>query len=238
MRSSAQSEGLYLAPSGNQGYHFVFTSDGNVTVYEVTGVDVIKGYSIENGCENLFQEITSEVILGTYALADNEIIFAEDNVWVEGIVNGKTTVVAAVFPLGSFNPTVWIPSNIVYLVKDGNHKLGLISEKDIAFARDIPDNFEINGALLAQEGKIIRHHYGYFGCKSTGTDKIKKKFEFYGSIISNLTSYWNFSSGPKSPAAGFQDTELNYDQSNAVEPPPYFPSSGGYEFISWSEEKT
>lgn len=238
MKSSAQSSGLYLPPSGDQGYHLVFADDGTVDIYEVTGVNTIKGWSLEYGCVNLNEEIASQTGVGSYSLVDNELIFVEDNVWVEGVVNGKTTVVSAVFPLGSFNPTIWIPNNLTYLDKDGTDKLGLVSEKDITFGRDVPEYFKVNGALLAQNGRIIRHHYGYFGCKSTGNDKIKKEFEFYGSLISNQRAYWNFSSsGAHTPAAGFQDTILNYDATLLNDPPPYFPSTGEYEFISWSEVK-
>jgi len=229
--------GVYLAPTANQGYHLVFSDNGDVTIYEVTGVDIIKGYSLEYGCENLAQEITSQTILGTYSVADKQIIFAEGNVWIEGVVKGKITVVAAKYPLGSYNTTVWITQNITYLDKSGDNKLGLISEKDIVFGRDVPDYFKINGALLAQNGRTIRHHYGKQGCKSQGNDKIKNEFEFYGSLISNQRSYWNFSSGQGSPASGFTKSILDYDSTLLNDPPPYFPSTGEYEFISWEEIK-
>ncbi|KKQ85222.1 MAG: hypothetical protein UT08_C0009G0056 [Candidatus Woesebacteria bacterium GW2011_GWB1_38_8] len=42
MRMSAQNEGLYLDASGGQGYHLVFTADGNVSVYNVAGTSPIK----------------------------------------------------------------------------------------------------------------------------------------------------------------------------------------------------
>nr|AKQ02888.1 hypothetical protein [uncultured Microgenomates bacterium Rifle_16ft_4_minimus_37836] len=193
---------------------------------------------MEYGCENLAQEITNEVAAGTYSLADKNIIFAENNVWVEGVVKGEVSVIAAVYPLGSSNPTIWIAQNITYLDKDGSNKLGLISEKDIVFGRDVPDYFKINGALLAQNGRTIRHHYGYQGCRSVGHDKIKNEFEFYGSLISNQRSYWNFSSGGGNPASGFTKSILNYDPTLYSDPPPYFPSTGGYQFISWNEIKS
>ncbi len=236
MKTAAQSLGLYLGPSVNEGYHFEFTSDGTVIVYDVTGVNVIKGYSLEEGCEDLYQEITSEDQIGIYDVSDNSIIFAEDNIWIDGVINGKTTIVAARYPIGTYNANIFINDNIVYLAKDGNHNLGLIAEKDIIIGRDVPDYLEINAALLAQNGRVIRHHYGYFDCKSTGDDKIKKELTFFGSMISAKRAYWNFSQGPGSPASGFQKSTINYDSSLYSSPPPYFPSSGTYEFLSWSEE--
>lgn len=226
----------YLGPSTGQGYHLIFSDTGDVNVYEVTGTSTVKGYSIEYGCEDMQQNIVSETLVGTYSLSSTPIIFVEDNVWVEGTVNGKTTVAAARFPLGTFNAVIWIPNNLVYLAKDGNHKLGLVAENDIVFTKNVPEYFYLNGALLAQNGRTIRHHYGYFGCKSGEPDKNKKEFNFYGSLISNLRSYWNHSSGPKSPASGFTKTTLDYDQTNFGDPPPFFPSFGGYEFLSWQEE--
>ncbi len=237
MKSAAQSSGLYLAPSGAQGYHLVFIDDGTVNVFQVTGNNYVKGYSLENGCEDLYQTIISETLIGNYLLSSNQIIFAEDNLWVEGVVKGKTTVVSARFPIGTYDTFIWIPDNLTYYDKSGDYSIGLVAEKNIIMTRDVPDDLEIDGALLAQNGQIIRHHYGYFGCKSPGTDKIKHELIIYGSIISNQRSYWNFSSGPKSPASGFQKSTLNYDPNIYYSPPPYFPASGQYNFISWSEER-
>lgn len=237
MRTAAQNEGLYLPASAAQGYHLVFDAAGIVNVYRVTGTSTVQGYSSEGGCENMQQDIVSQTLLSTHDLDDIPIIFAEDNLWVEGVVNGKTTVAAARFPLGTFNAVIWIPNDLTYLAKDGNHKLGLVVEKDIIFTKEVPEYFNLNGALLAQNGRTIRHHYGYFGCKSGGNDKMKKEFNFYGSLISNLRSYWNHSSGPKSPASGFVKTTLDYDQTNFDDPPPFFPAFGGYQFLSWKEIK-
>ncbi|OGM60924.1 hypothetical protein A3A75_02435 [Candidatus Woesebacteria bacterium RIFCSPLOWO2_01_FULL_39_10] len=237
MKSNAQSVGLYLGPSGAQGYHLVFNDDGTVSVYTITGTSPLLGYSLEDGCQSLYQVIASETAYGTYNLSTTPIIFAEDHVWVEGVVNGKTTVAAAQFPLGTYGTNIWIRGDLTYLQKDGNHKLGLVAEKDIIFARDVPDEFDLHGALLAQNGRTIRHHYNYFGCRDQGVGQAaqKNEFNFYGSLISNQRSYWNFSSGPKSPASGFVKTTLDYDSTNYGEPPPYFPSHGGYNFLSWKE---
>ncbi|KKQ52255.1 hypothetical protein A2865_02285 [Candidatus Woesebacteria bacterium RIFCSPHIGHO2_01_FULL_39_17] len=238
MQASAITSGLNLGQSGAQGYHLKFSDDGNVSVYRVTGTSPILAYSLENGCESLYEIITSEVATGTYSLASVPIIFAEDNVWVEGIVNGKTTVAAARFPLGTFNANIWLKDDLTYLARDGNHKLGLVAENDIIITRGVPEYFDLDGALLAQNGRIIRHHYGWFGCRSPGSDRLKNEFNFYGSLISNQRAYWNFSSGARSPATGFVKSTLDYDSTNFGSPPPYFPTFGGYRFLSWKEERS
>jgi hypothetical protein len=237
MKSASQTEGLYLGPSNALGYHLVYTDDGNVSVYKITGTSPINGYSLEFGCEILQQVITSEIALGTYSISSTPIVFAEDHVWVEGVVNGKTTLAAVRFPLGTFNANIWIKNSLTYLAKDGNHKLGLVAERDVIFTRDVPEYFELHGAILAQNGRTIRHHYNKQGCRAggQGQDSQKNEFNFYGSLISNQRSYWNFSSGAGSPASGFVKTTLDYDPTNYGEPPPYFPSYGTYQHLSWKE---
>ena len=234
LKAASQTNGLYLGPSAAQGYHIVFVDNGDFSVYKVIGVNSFKGYSIEKGCENLYQDITSETLLGTYQISQRNIVFAEDTVWVDGVVNGEITLVAARFPIGSFETNIWITNDLTYLAKDGNSRLGLIAQKDIIIGRDVPEYFDLHAAILAQNGRIIRHHYNWFKC-SHSSDKMKNEFNFYGSLISNFSSYWNFSQGPQSPAAGFIKSTLDYDTSMRTDPPPYFPNTIEYRFISWEE---
>ena len=240
MKSAAQSEGLYLGPSAAQGYHITFTEDGNVSIYRVTGVSNIRGHSIELGCENLYQQIESEVAVGVYSVSATPIIFAEDHIWVDGVINGKATVVAARFPLGTFNSNIWLVNNMTYLERDGNHKLGLVAEKDLIIGLHTPETYELNAAVLAQNGRVIRHGYGVNSCNNAlGRDKIKDHFKLYGSLISNQRSYWNYSAQPPGmSASGFELSTLDYDPTNYGDPPPYFPAYGSYEFLSWKEVRS
>lgn len=235
MKEASQTEGLYLEPSGELGYHIIFSEDGTFNVYEVTGTDYIKAWSPEKGCENLYQVIVSEVLLGSYAVADIPIVFVEDTFWVEGTVKGDLTIGVAEFPLGSFTTYTYISSDLKYSVQDGTDNLGLISHDDIIFTRDVPDYFYLNGAFIAHQGRILRHHYGMTDCKSLGTDKIKNRFYFYGSMVSRDRSYWNFSSGPGIPASGFVKSELTFNPNAASDPPGHFPASQ-YQLVSWKEE--
>lgn len=240
MRDSAQENGLYLDDSNAEGYHLVFNSAGTVTVSKVTRVNRIRGYSVpgqglgqagQGGCERLRQEIRTETNIGTYNLSETPIILAEDHLWVEGVVNGQVTVAAVRFPIQSSNANIWIYDNITYANYDGSDTLGLLAQNDIYFARDIPEDFKIDAVLMAQKGKIIRH--GYFSwCGGTG-QAVKDKLTINGSVISYYKSYWNFGSGPTS---GFVERELNYDPNVLFAPPPYFPTTGEYSVISWTEE--
>jgi len=235
IKDAAQADGLYLGPSGEQGFHIKFSDDGTFDVYEVTGTDYIKSYSPEKGCENLYQTILSEVLLGSYPVVDYPTIFVEDTLWIEGTLDGEVTIAVAKFPLGSFTTYTYIPNNLVYEVKDDTNNLGLISYDDIVFTRDVPDYFNLEGSYIAHQGRIIRHHYGVTDCKSSGTDKNKNQFTFFGTMVSRDRSYWNFSSGPGIPASGFVKSELSFNPDAASDPPGYFPASQ-YQLISWKEE--
>ena len=234
-KSEAQTTGLYLAPSSEQGYHLVFNSDGSFDVTKVTGTDFLNAYSLTGGCINLYEIITSEDTLGSYQVTDNPIIFSEDDIWVEGELVGQTTIVSARFPVDINNANIFIPGNITYEDLSGDHTLGLVAQKDILITRDIPDYFQIDAALLAQKGRVLRHHYKFTHCNNPGPGKMKEEFILNGSLTSNLTSYWNFSGGPQTPAAGFKDTIINFDPTLSFDPPLFFPQAGEFDLISWQE---
>lgn len=238
MQTAAQNTGVYLGPSGAYGYHITFTSDGNYTITRVTGAINRRGWSVEGGCENLYQDINSETPIGTYSVSQKPVVFAEDHLWVDGVVNGKITVVAARFPLDVNKMNIWINDSVTYVAKDGQSDLGLIAQNDILFALDIPQIFEIDAALLAQKGRVIRHNYRYPGCSNSPL-AVRQELIIYGSLISNLKSYWSYGQGSagfgNDPVSGFSQREVTYDPTLYFGPPPYFPTQGEYEFISWEE---
>ncbi|OGG04944.1 hypothetical protein A2Z33_06645 [Candidatus Gottesmanbacteria bacterium RBG_16_52_11] len=239
MKNSAENGGLYLPASGSFGYHIVFDANGTYTVMTVTAADSERGWSVENGCETLYQVIDEETPVGTYTISTKPIIFAEDHLWVEGTVNGKVTVVAARFPLDLNDMNIWINNNIVYVAKDGSHNLGLIAQNNIYIPLDVPEILEIDAALLAHENKVLRHDYKHKDCKNA-PGAVRQKLIFYGALISNQRSYWNYGGGSagfgSDPVSGFSQREFTYDPYLYYSPPPYFPLQGGIEIISWEEE--
>lgn len=233
MRTYAQNDGLYLPATTDYGYHIIFAANGTFEVRQVTRANGIRGWSVEDGCQTLYQTIVTEQSVGTYSVANTPIIFAEDTLWVEGVLNGKTSVVAARFPIDVNAMNIWIPNNLTYVAKDGTSGLGLIAQQDIIFGYAVPTNFEVDAALLAKNGKVIRHHYNYPQCHG-GPFAIRQQLTVYGALISNQKSYWTFGSG--NPVSGFINRDITYDTSLYFFPPPFFPTQGEYEFISWEEE--
>ena len=233
MRTAAQNNGIYYDTSSRRGYRLIFDADGTVDIYEVRRTRNYQGYDSDTGCTNLAQRIRNQTFLGNFNVNDNPVMFFEDTIWVEGTVNGNTSVVAARFPLTSYNEDIWINDSIQYLARDGNHSLGLLSQDDIIYIRNLPDNFVIDGALLAQGGKVFRHYYGAWWCGGSTSHAVKNNLNLYGSLISAEKSYWNWGSGPSS---GFTTRDVTYDSNLFLQPPPYFPSDGEYEFIFWEED--
>lgn len=240
MLEAAQNQGLYLPYTNDDGYHLIFSSNGTVTVKTITNTGYLYGYSVpgqglgqqgQGGCQRRYQLINQENTLGTYNLDNIPIIFAENHLWVEGTINGRTTVVAAKFPISSNKMNIWITNNLVYQAYDQSNALGLIAQNDIYFARNIPNDFRIDGALMAQTGSIIRHGY-FWWCGGT-SNAVKDSLTINGTIVSYYKSYWNFGSQPTS---GFRTRVITYDNNLLYAPPPYFPTSSDYEFISWLEE--
>ncbi|PIR96821.1 MAG: hypothetical protein COT91_04690 [Candidatus Doudnabacteria bacterium CG10_big_fil_rev_8_21_14_0_10_41_10] len=229
VRQTAIDSGTRFTASGGFGYHTVFQSNGTVDVYRVTGTRTRRGYN-NGSCMNLPERIWNQNYIGSYDLSSDNIFFFEDDVWVEGIVSGRATVVAAHYPFDSEDTKIWIRNNIVYDVKDGSTVLGLISKDDIYFVLDIPDDFKIDAAMIAQDGQIIRHSYGYWWLCSSYSNAMRNSLSIYGSIMSKEKSYWNYGS-----YSGFYTRTVNYDSNLFYLPPPYFPTTGEYEFISWEE---
>lgn len=229
MRDAAQDDGSYFGPTSSPGYQIIFDADGSADIYRVTGTQYYRAYDSDYGCTNLNERIRYRSYIGNFDLETHPVFFFEDQVWVEGVVNGKATVVAARFPTDTNNEDIWINDSITYLAKDGNHHLGLIAQRNIYFVKDIPNNFEINAVMLAQQGKIIRHHYNY--CQGY-SNAVRDHLEIYGSVISNKKSYWNWGTNLSS---GFESRDVYFDVDSVLSPPPFFPTSGDYEFISWEE---
>lgn len=234
MKQSAQDTGVYLPTSSNWGYHVVFNADGTVSIYEVTVAANLRGWSVENHCENLYQRIDAQTLLGTYNLDDIKIIYAEDTVWVDGTVRGQTTVVAARLPVGTYTTNLWINGNVEYTTLDGSDNVGLIAENNIIYVLNLPDDFIINAAMMAQDGRILRHHYRYSGCSNYSNAR-RDKLTIFGSVISNQKSYWNYSSY-SGLQSGFYTRDITFNQKSADIPPPYFPATANLGILSWDED--
>jgi len=236
LKTLAQTSERYFAPSSSGlGYHIVFLADGSFNIFQVTSLyPAVWGY---NGTSWVSEsnDIQTEAILGNVVLPVNcAPIFIEDNLWVEGAVLGRATVIAARLPdLASTNAKIIIPNNITYVNSDS--ALGLIAQKDVLISLRSPDNLQIRATMLAQKGHVFRYYYAYSSNEPFKTYAIRNRIETYGSIISNTMWTFTWADGGNNVISGYKITSMNYDSDLTFNPPPHFPTSGDYEVIRWQE---
>ncbi len=228
IKNKAQTSGIYLPPSNAQGYSLVFNNTGTVSVYKVISLRAHPtGWDVNGRAHSEDIDYRTRVLQFTSNLPQNGLIFMEDRVWVEGIVNGRALVAAAKFPYNpNTAPSIIIPNTITYLQKDGNHSLGLIAQKDFLISYYAPANLEINGAIIAQNGSAQRYYF---------PGNLKTTITIYGSVSSFGVWTWSWVNGSGTVVSGYQTTYTTYDTNLLYAPPPSFPlSAEGYKQLSWT----
>lgn len=228
LKASAQTSGLYLAPSNKSGYSLVFNAAGTVSVYKVTSLtSTPTGWDVQNVAHNEDVDYNARQLQFTQAIPANGIIYIEDNVWVEGTVKGRVMVAAAKLPYSQATaPTIYIPNNIVYSAKDGTSVLGLLAQNNVVVTYGAPSTLEIDAAMIAQNGSVQFFYY---------PGMIKTAITVYGSIMTFGQWTWSWVNGSNQITSGYTNTDNRYDGNLLYGPPPGFPlSPSGYQQLTWS----
>ena len=119
-----------------------------------------------------------------------------------------------------------VQNSISYAAKDGTNSLGLIAQQNFLIGYLAPNNLEIDGALIAQNGSA--EHYYWSG-------DLKNLITIYGSVGSFGLWTWSYVDNNGNTVSGYTNTSTSYDSNLLYSPPPSFPlSSSGYQQISWS----
>lgn len=248
LKSLAQSEGIYIPrySSGNangaaywRGYRLTFNANGTVTVRRVTSTTSLSVEPVNAADGNSDRIlINNQNNYNTYTIpSDCGLIFVEDNVWVEGTIPDKITLVAANVTNTGVEPNAYILDDVQYQSVDGTDGFTLIAERNVLIAPDAPQNLTLNGIFIAQNGAFGRNLYS---CPSSfeprGTLTIR------GTTVSNKRTgtqwqngCWSFWTGYSD--AGYQTRIDAFDRQLATDPPPFTPViSDDYEFVEWREE--
>jgi hypothetical protein len=238
MKTRAQTYGQYFAPrTGAQtarGYHVIFKNDGNYDVYTVSATT---GYAASEPAGNDvtdYHGITTETLLGTYTPpATCGVIFFEDRVWVEGVVKGKITLVAADLTTSpNYDPDIIIKDNITRYRTTGEDGLTLIAERSIKLSALSPSTLTVEAILVAATGNVGRN---YYNSNSVATS-IRTSFTRVGSIVSyDDGGFWWTSFG--NTLSGYPTRVVGYDRTQFYNPPPFTPVV--YQtprYVRWREE--
>lgn len=242
LKTSATASGIYLPrySSGNssqasywRGYHLIFNGNGTVTVRRVSAVTALSVTGLNPSDTTDRTLIATEAFYATYTVPSTcGLIFVEDNVWVEGTVDSKVTIVAANVTTTGVSPNAMLPANLTYQATDGSDGLTLIAENNVLIAANSPTNMTLNGVFIAQGGAFGRN---YFGCPSSYEPRTT--LTILGTTVSNLRTGTKWVDGCPSGDAGYQTRIDAFDRKLSTDPPPFTPNtSTDFEFVDWRQE--
>lgn len=232
MKTAAQSAGTYFGPSGVYGYHLVLSTSNTYTLYRVlTKTAAISSYASDTGYQTISHDIATQAVVSSGTVPSNSIMYFEDTLWVDGNVRDRVTVAAGRFPdTPSTNADIIINGNISYGgVRDGSRVFGAVAQGNVLIPYSAaPANLVLEGAYVAQHGRFGRRYY------PSGSSSLRTSLTRYGMIASNLVPATAWSSGG-TVVSGYPTSSSSYDPNLLYGPPPFFPTSGEYQFLSWSQ---
>jgi hypothetical protein len=216
----ADESGLVLEKSRKEGYHIVLNTDNTVDIYKVE--------EITSPCSEETDGIMSESsYMEGVDIPENGIIFVKDKVWVDGqIDNARVTILAFAKPITGNTADIIINNDLIYTNYDGTDSIGLIAQRNITVGLYSEDDLQIDAALIAKEGRIGRNYFA----SSCGSEYIRDTITINGSLATKERYGFAYTDG-----TGYQNKNLNYDSNLTFIPPPHFPTTGEYTFISWRE---
>ena len=238
MKADAQTSGFYRAGSGNLGYHVVLKTNDTFDLYRVTSL-----VNAPSNCTNTQSQtgwgtwsVNNQTLLGTYAFPTNGIIFLEDEVWVNGQINGAhLTIVAAYLPDNApLRKNITVNNDLLYTNYDGTDVIGLIAQNNINVGMVSEDDLRIDAALIAQNGRVGRYYYrppggGQQRCNPYHERDVITLWGMLGSALRYGFAYTD--------DTGYLTRNINYDGSLLYIPPPSFPlASDQYVTLTWEEE--
>jgi len=235
MKADAESGGLYFASSTVSGYQIALKTDDTFDLFRVNNLRAVPSgcTSGTSGWGSWTASSTTLTLLGNYPFPANGLIFLDDNVWVEGTIDGaRLTIVAARIPDDDVNQrrSMTFNNNILYTNYDGTDVIALIGQNNVNAGLYSEDNLRIDAALVAQNGRVGRFSYGDTDCAPYDR---RTTLTLYGTIVTALQ--YGFAYGDP-VTNGYSFRNLIYDSFLLYNPPPFFPETEDFhEVIYWKE---
>ncbi|KND48575.1 MAG: hypothetical protein AB200_02515 [Parcubacteria bacterium C7867-005] len=231
MKVDAQASGLYFATSTVSGYRVVLKTDNTFDVYRVNSL-VAPGACTGSGTGWGTWSVNVSTLMGNYAIPANGLVYFEDHVWVEGIVDGsRITIIAANLPdtNSALRRSITINNDLLYTNYDGQDVVALIAQNNVNVGLISEDDIRIDAALVAQVGRVGRFSYN----SNCSPYHIRSTLTLYGTIVTAQRYGFAYVGG-----LGYQIRNLIYDAYLLYTPPPSFPeTSDFYEVIYWKESE-
>ena len=238
--------------SQTKGYLIELNPDNTYNLYRVNSV---------NDMAPTYQTALSTQLISTETpIPSNGVIYVEDNVWVlsNPDFHGRVTIAAGRLSSSSSNSysNITIAGPLLYSTKNGADAIGLIAQNNIIIAPYAPPantvspiNFEVDGALLAENGNVWfpDTYQSNPNICTTGWTGANQQFLFYGSVATRQTWTWSWLDGSSQCGnaaydattggyvSGFENDTTQYDYNLMYSPPPDFPLTSGYTILSWRE---
>lgn len=219
MKSEAQSgaNGSRYFDNTRQGRHIILKSNDTFDIRTVQS----------------FNASTNEIInynggWSNYSIPDGGVIFVENNVWLEGTVDGRRVTVVAANLISASQKTIYLGKDLRYTNYDCTDMIGVIGQNDVEVYRQSNNILRLDAALLAQSGRVGRANY-------TGPYATRDTITVYGSIVSNQRYGFAWADAMGNHVSGYQTRNLYYDNNLLYCPPPYFPTGTQYELDLWEE---
>ena len=235
LKADAQAaSGFYRdsAGSGYVGYHVVLKTNDTFDLYKISSWASLGSCSSSPSGTPSYS-VDSQTLQGNYAFPSNGIIFIEDNVVIDGQINGaRLTITAADLPVPS-SPSnyknIFINNDLAYTNYDGTDSIGLIGQAGVEVGMISEDDLKVDGALIAQNDRVGRYYYYGSSC----TYKNRNIISLHGMIASYARYGFAYTDG-----TGYTTRSITYDANLLYAPPPDFPlTSAQYEILSWQEKK-
>ena len=169
-------------------------------------------------------------------LAPNGLIYVErGNIRVEGILNGRTTIVASQKGTSTAGQ-VFITNSIEYAENPIIHPtsddmMGIVAENKVTVTyNDSRGNIDINASIYSQKDGLVIEKYADYPAAYN--------MNLLGGIIGQKvqpTAKYKLIGGKYVPVNGYSYVH-NYDERFTKVRPPYFPATKYFRVISWFEE--
>lgn len=241
--NGVQQGGSFTSVGGSdqRGFRLVFQSNNTVDIYRVTGTSGVNAQHADNPgvWYTDYHTISAQSLVGNFTIPSGcPVIYAQAKVWVEGVIGGKVTVVAA--DTGVFAPDIILNNNITYVSGTGSSGFTAIAERSVLIPLVSPDTMTVRGIFIAQNGYLGRNYYQQGGSRGVPSSQnsyvVQSQLTTIGSVVSNGRIGTQWSCGG-TICSGYQQRIDTYDRLLAFSPPPFTPAaSPDYKFVLWREE--